>query len=96
MIIDGNKITPYEGKWLYNGEVCSQLVFLGKNASADEWTEVDHYIEQGENPNTYTAEQLSAMTNAELSVICAELGISGSMTKANMIALILDKQNSIA
>lgn len=48
-----------------------------------------------EQPNTYTAEQLAEMTNAELSVICAELGISGSMTKANMIALILDKQNNI-
>lgn len=47
-------------------------------------------------PNTYTAEQLEAMTNAELSAILAEMGISGSMTKANMIALILDKQNTLA
>lgn len=96
MTINGNVITPDEGKWLYNGEVCSDLVYLGKNASADDWQEVDHYIEQGEQPTTYTAEQLAEMTNAELSAILAEMGISGSMTKANMIALILDKQNSIA
>ena len=49
MIIDGNKITPNEGKWLYNGEVCSQLVYLGKNASADEWVEIDSYIDPSEN-----------------------------------------------
>lgn len=51
--------------------------------------EVEEYIEE----ITYTAEQLSAMTNAELSAILADMGISGSMTKANMIALILDKQS---
>lgn len=45
MTINGNVIKPDEGKWLYNGEVCSELVYLGKNASADEWTEVDEYIE---------------------------------------------------
>lgn len=45
MIIEGNKLIPDEGKWLYNGEFCSDLVYLGKNASPDEWTEVDEYIE---------------------------------------------------
>lgn len=94
MIIEGNKITPDEGKWLYNGEVCSQLVYLGKGASADEWTEVDEYIESAEDEAAYTEERLSAMSNAELQAILADMGISGSMTKANMIALILDKQNS--
>lgn len=49
-----------------------------------------------EEQTAYTAEQLAEMTNAELSAILAEMGISGSMTKANMIALILDKQNNIA
>lgn len=46
-----------------------------------------------EEPQAYTAEQLAEMTNAELSAILADMGISGSMTKANMIALILDKQS---
>lgn len=46
MIIEGNKIAPAEGRWLYNGEICSKLVYLGKNASPDEWTEVDEYIEE--------------------------------------------------
>lgn len=40
----------------------------------------------------YTAEQLSAMTNAELSAIIADMGIGETMTKANMISLILGKQ----
>lgn len=57
------------------------------------YEETDISIEE---QTAYTAEQLSTMTNAELSAICTELGISGSMTKANMIALILDKQNNIA
>lgn len=48
MIIDGNKLTPDECKWLYNGEVCSDLVYLGKNANADDWAEIDHFIELGE------------------------------------------------
>lgn len=45
MIIDGNKIVPDSGKLLYNGQVCSDLVYLGKNANAGDWQEVDHYIE---------------------------------------------------
>ena len=40
----------------------------------------------------YTAEQLADMSNDELKAILADMGISGSMTKANMIALILLKQ----
>ena len=58
-----------------------------------EWELVEVPIDE---PQAYTAEQLAEMTNAELSAILAEMGISGSMTKANMIALILDKQSNIA
>lgn len=29
-----------EGKWLYNGEVFSDKVYLGREASAEEWREV--------------------------------------------------------
>ena len=38
-------LEPSVGKWLYNGETCSDRVYLGKNASASAWTEVDEYIE---------------------------------------------------
>ncbi|MBQ0167499.1 MAG: Rho termination factor N-terminal domain-containing protein [Treponema sp.] len=47
-----------------------------------------------EEQTAYTAEQLEAMTSTELREICAELGISGTMTKANMISLILGKQSN--
>lgn len=66
MIIDGNKLTPDEGKWLYNGEICSDLVYLGRNASADEWWEVDEYIEPPQDDEA-TAEDYEAAL-AELGV----------------------------
>lgn len=34
-------LTPSEGKYLTNGETYSTKVYLGKNASADDWWEVD-------------------------------------------------------
>ena len=91
MIVDGNKLIPDEGKWLYNGETCSELVYLGKNSSADDWSEVDHYID-AETETAYTAEQLADMTTTELKAICTELGISTHMDAENMITLIMDKQ----
>lgn len=66
MIINGNVIKPDEGKWLYNGEVCSDLVFLGKNASADDWTEVDEYIEPISDEEATTEDYEAAL--AELGV----------------------------
>lgn len=67
-----------------------------KNTYGDGRVEyVEYEVDETTETTAYTAEQLSEMTNAELSAICTEMGISGSMTKANMIALILDKQNSI-
>lgn len=38
-------LEPSDGKWLYNGETCSDRVYLGKNADASVWAEVDEYIE---------------------------------------------------
>lgn len=38
-------LEPSEGKWLYNGETCSDKVYLGKNADASAWSEVDEHIE---------------------------------------------------
>lgn len=40
----------------------------------------------------WSEEQLQAMTNAELQAILAGMGISASMTKANMVQLILSYQ----
>ena len=39
-------VTPEDGKWLTNGTVYSQKVILGKNASPDDWWEVDSKPEQ--------------------------------------------------
>ena len=41
MKIDGNLITPDEGKWLTNGQTYSQQVWLGVRDSVDNWHEVD-------------------------------------------------------
>lgn len=38
MIIEGNKLTPNEGyKYITDGEAWSDLVFLGKHDSVDNW-----------------------------------------------------------
>ena len=42
--------------------------------------------------DTYTREALEAMTNADLEIILAGMGISAKMTKANMVTLILAMQ----
>lgn len=58
---------------------------------------VEYEIEEvAETETTYTAEQLAAMTNAELEAICAELGINPNKNKANMITLIMEKQSNIS
>ena len=44
----------------------------------------------------YTEAELSAMTNAELEIILAGMGISANMTKANMVTLILAMQGGEA
>lgn len=42
--------------------------------------------------DAYTREALEAMTNSDLEIILAGMGISASMTKANMVTLILAMQ----
>ena len=42
--------------------------------------------------DTYTRDALEAMTNADLEIILAGMGISANMTKANMVTLILAMQ----
>lgn len=41
MKINGNIITPDEGKWLTNGQTYSQQVWLGVRDSVENWYEVD-------------------------------------------------------
>ena len=41
MKIDGNIITPEDGKWLTNGQTYSQQVWLGVRDSVENWREVD-------------------------------------------------------
>lgn len=40
----------------------------------------------------YTEEQLDAMSNAELQAVMADMGIGGTMNKANMVSLIMSHQ----
>lgn len=40
----------------------------------------------------YTEQQLAAMSNAELQAVMADMGIGGTMNKANMVALIMSHQ----
>lgn len=88
------EILPEENSALKKGNaVCLRVCC--RPGEADSWSDCDisEYVptpiveEQG-----YTEEELLTMTADELRVICAELGISGTMTKANMISLILNKQ----
>ncbi|MGM9564164.1 MAG: hypothetical protein ACI3VQ_08860 [Faecousia sp.] len=48
------------------------------------------------NTDAYTREALEAMTNADLEIILAGMGISANMTKANMVTLILAMQGGDA
>ena len=45
---------------------------------------------------TYKREALEAMTNADLEIILAGMGVSANMTKANMVTLILAMQGGEA
>ena len=46
--------------------------------------------------DTYTREALEAMTNADLEIILAGMGVSANMTKSNMVTLILAMQGGEA
>lgn len=73
--------------------VDNNIVILEGPAEEEYWAKLSTSDKKAD----YTEEELLAMTNAQLSEICVSLGISGSMTKANMVSLILSKQkeNSI-
>lgn len=104
MIIKTGKEREYtsDSGYLFANGMFFKSVILSPNSDISTYTEksaeefAEYIAYQADEQQGYTAEQLEQMTNVELREICSELGISGSMTKANMIALILDKQNNIA
>ena len=51
-------LIPSEGKYLTNGETYSTKVYLGKNASADDWWEVDSIPEETDDPELTAEEAL--------------------------------------
>ena len=59
-------LTPDEGKYLTNGETYSTKVYLGKNASPDEWREVDEIPAEEADDEASEADYLAAL--AELGV----------------------------
>ena len=64
----------------------------------EDWREeiVRRAVAVSASTDAYTREALEAMTNADLEIILAGMGISASMTKANMVMLILAMQGGEA
>ena len=67
---------------------------ITENDIREDWREeiVRRASETSTGQDLYTEDELSAMTNAELEIILAGMGISVNMTKANMVTLILAMQ----
>ncbi len=67
---------------------------ITENDIREDWREeiVRRASETSTGQDLYTEDELSAMTNAELEIILAGMGISANMTKANMVTLILAMQ----
>jgi len=53
MKIEGNVLTPDDGKWLTNGDVYSLKVWLGINDTSDNW----HDIPEDEVPRAWKNSQ---------------------------------------
>ena len=72
-------------------------LIAGEIAEADireDWRDeiVRRAAAASDSADTYTREALEAMTNADLEIILAGMGISANMTKTNMVTLILAMQ----
>lgn len=67
---------------------------ITENDIREDWREeiIRRAGETNVGKDLYTEAELSAMTNAELEIILAGMGISVNMTKANMVTLILAMQ----
>lgn len=76
------RLIASDGKLLTNGTMETYCIDVD---SVDGWSEIC-------GTDTYTREALEAMTNADLEIILAGMGISANMTKANMVTLILAMQ----
>lgn len=65
MIIDGNKLTPEDGyKYVTNGRFFSELVFLGRYDSVDNWHDTND--EPPEAEEEVTPEEMMAELEAML------------------------------
>ncbi|MDD7537784.1 MAG: hypothetical protein PUJ93_02225 [Oscillospiraceae bacterium] len=80
------RLIASDGKLLTNGTTETYCIDVD---SVDGWSEIC-------GTDTYTREALEAMTNADLEIILAGMGISANMTKANMVTLILAMQGGDA
>ncbi len=97
----GVEITAEEYAALYT-DIADKTVLVAKLAAGEiaendireDWREeiVRRAGETSTGQDLYTEDELSAMTNAELEIILAGYGVSASMTKANLIRLILSLQ----
>ena len=56
-------LTPGEEKYLTNGETYSTKVYLGKNASPNEWREVDEIPAEEDDPELSAEEALDIIVN---------------------------------
>lgn len=56
-------LTPSDGKYLTNGETYSTKVYLGKNASPEDWWEVDEIPDETEDPELTDSEALEIIVN---------------------------------
>lgn len=67
MIITNDKgirvLTPEDGKFLTNGETYSTKVYLGKNASPDDWWEVEEIPDETKDPELTDNEALDIIVN---------------------------------
>lgn len=71
---------------------------ISKGEIREDWREeiVRRAQELNVSIETYTQDALEAMTNADLEIILAGMGISANMTKTNMVTLILAMQEEVA
>lgn len=86
----GGAISTFFGGWsaaLADGDISATDI-------REDWREeiVRRAAAASASADTYTREALEAMTNADLEIILAGMGISANMTKANMVTLILAMQ----
>lgn len=97
----GTEITAEEYTALYT-DIADKTVLVAKLAAGEitendireDWRDeiIRRAGEISAGADLYTEDELSAMTNAELEIILAGMGISANMTKANMVTLILAMQ----